>query len=378
MIVVVALLSLALDAPVDPASAPTTPAPAASTVAPIPPAALGKPVAGFAYTLDHSSADERDQLDRYLADLKGQQLSEDVLDKVRIRLAAVRKYNAVACAASADALITCTLARARILRDVKITGLPLAILETDVRKRVFLKPGEPLDDEDNTGKSRLSRQKQRIEELLDREGFMGANVGAHPHKADQPGEYDVIISVSGGAFVRVRRVVLKSFGPLSQRELRDSFGRMCLTSDGLLDGVFIGNLTSCFNRRRLQSTVESFVDQMHALGYPEARLHATPRFVDPKHSEDTDCALSPQEMDKLAAHGLKPAPQCVDLLIDVEPGTKVTARFELEHHPGDPVQKRIVPTDDLFPSTFLWVRETFLEPISRVLQLLSRAPPSAA
>src|SRR5204862_304372 len=52
--------------------------------------------------------------------------------------------------------------RARVLREVRVEGLPLAILETDLMKRVFLRTGEPLDeDEAVVDEAAAERQRKR-------------------------------------------------------------------------------------------------------------------------------------------------------------------------------------------------------------------------
>jgi outer membrane protein assembly factor BamA len=342
---------------------------------PIPPGAIGKKVHGVHFNLPEMSREEEVELLAYLEDFNGKPLTPDVLDLVTKRLAAVRKFKQVQCRVRAEdaegetALLTCDIVRARVLHKVRVTGLPAAILESDVMKRVFLKPGEPLDEDDNTGKTRLVRQTQRIEEFLDREGFIGAAVSHPVTRSEVAGEWNVEFQVHGGSFVRVRHVILKAVGPLSQRELDDAFGSMCFTSEGLLDGLFMGNLTSCFNRRRLQATTEHFLDVLHGAGWPEARIRVQPQLVDPARADDTACARTPKEIEDDKNRGLKPAPRCVDLLVEVQQGTKVIARFHTA-----PDERNIAKV----PSLFLPVYETIFEPVSRWGQLLARAPPSSA
>ncbi len=337
------------------------------------PGARGGTVAGFRYKAERLSAGEREQLDRFLADLVGNPLDATVVDEAQARLDAVRRYRRARCAEAGDGIVQCTLWRARVLREVKIEGLPRALLESDVRKRIFLKPGEPLDEEEAGGRSRLVRQRQRIEEYLDREGFMGARVRLLVRRAKEPGEYNVTVRVRGGAFVDVHRVDLRRWEPLSQRQLQEAFGHMCLTSEGALDGFFMGLRTACFNKRRLQATIEHFTDVLHARGYPEARIRVTPQFVDPAHADVAKCALSGKDLQSYKNHGLKPPPQCVNLVVDVEAGTQVTVRFHVQ-----PGEKPIAETPVLFESSVLWLRETFAEPFSRLFQIIADAPPNRA
>lgn len=350
-------------------------------------------VRAIAFKLGDIDLDEEESLQRYLADLLGKPATRAALDEAEARLAALRRYERARCSVYGNGSVVCDVWRARVLREVTVEGLPVAILETDLMKRVFLRPGEPLDEEEAlaTGKvapvddssatrpreraaSRLLRQRQRVEDFLEREGFVGAEVRLLVKKAGTRGEHDVIIRVRGGSFVHVRRVELASFGPLSQRDLIESFGRMCFTPEGILDGVFLNNWTSCFNKRRLQATLDRFSRELHGLGYPEARIRAEPVFIDPARSEDESCADTPRDRERLEESGLKPPPHCVDIVVHVDAGPKVLVRF----HVNEDVDRPVVETRGFLGGTVLWLRETFLEPFSRAAQIASGAPVATA
>ena len=142
-------------------------------------------------------------------------------------------------------------------------------------------------------------------------------------------EHDVVIRVRGGSFVRVRRVDLASFGPLSQLRLQAAFGHMCLTSEGFLDGIVAGNLLSCFNRRRLQATIDELTVELHDAGYPEARIRVDTLRVDPATTDDPDCAQTPLAVGEALDRGLQPEPRCVDLRVHVDAGPRLTARVHV-------------------------------------------------
>jgi outer membrane protein assembly factor BamA len=251
-------------------------------------------------------------------------------------------------------------------------GLPLAILENELRKRVLLRPGEPIDDDDVLGRGRIARQRQRIEDFLEREGYIGARVIIDVGEPDENGEVDVRVKVGGGSFVRVRRVIIQGFGPLSQNRLRDAFSSMCLTPEGLIDGVFIGNIKSCFNRRRLQSTIDQFTSELREAGYPEARIRVTPTFIDAKARNDIDgCAFNTDQIREMTRAQLPIPPRCVDLTVDVVPGRNIVTRFHLE-------DGELVRYPPGLEGTGRWLRETFGEPGSRTWQLTFDNPVSSA
>lgn len=317
--------------------------------------------------------DERQRLMRYLEDLRGVPMEDAALRRVEQRLTALPRYRKATCRADGT-IARCDVLRARVLREVRVDGLPLAILESDLKKRVFLKPGEALEGADDpSGKSRLQRQRARILDFLEREGYLGADVRLLLPRVNAKSEHDVIIRVRGGSFVRVRRVDLASWGPLSQQKLERAFSRMCLTSEGFLDGIAVGNLTSCYNRRRLQATIDELTLELRDAGYPEARLRVDTVPVDPAHTDDTSCAQTPLAVQEAQERGLKPEPRCVDLRVTVDAGPRLTARVH-----GAPGDRALVEVPALFPDTLLWARETFYEPALRALQVLIDAPPQSA
>lgn len=317
--------------------------------------------------------DERSRLLRYLGDLRGLPNDEALLRRIEQRLMALPRYRKVTCRAD-GAVARCDVLRARVLHRVRVQGLPLAILESDLRKRVFLKPGEAIEGEDDpTGKSRLQRQRARIIDFLEREGYLGADVRLLLPRVNTKGEHDVVIRVRGGSFVRVRRVDIASSGPLGQGRLRDLFERMCLTSEGMLDGIVSGNLVSCYNRRRVQATVDELTRELRDDGFPEARVRVETLPVDPATTDDPDCAQTPMAVSHALDRGLRPEPRCVDLRVHVDAGPHLEARIHLAA--GD---RPLVEMPPVFPDTVLWARETLYEPLVRGLQLLVDAPPDTA
>lgn len=334
-------------------------------------------------SLSNPHEGELERLESYLRDVLLQPATQATVVDVVGRLDRLQRYKKPICRIerldAGRAVMACSLRRTRVVRQVLVetrdvvdidgvnAGLPLAILENDLKKRVLLRPGEPLDDESG-GRNRIARQRNRIEDFLEREGYYGAQVRIDAIKvgdADEDNEVDVVIRVLGGSFVKVRRVNLVDFGPLSQQRLQESFGAMCLSGEGLLDGVFMGNLTSCFNRRRLQATTDRFTQDLKDMGYPEGRLRVTPVFVDARarNNVDPECVLGVDEVKALTKQKLPLPPLCVDLDVEVIAGNHVITRFHLEE-----ANQPLVDDPPILEGTMRFLRETFLEPLSRLWQ----------
>ncbi|MDP2339864.1 MAG: POTRA domain-containing protein [Deltaproteobacteria bacterium] len=369
-------------------------APAVPDDAVVPAAPLGgvPVIAELRLSLSNPNEGELQRLEGFLRDVLLRPADHRAVDDVVARLDRLQRYKKPICRLSRidedRSVMACTLRRTRVVNRVVVetrevvsldganTGLPLAILENDLKKRVLLRPGEPLDDESG-GRSRVAKQRARIEDFLEREGYYGAQVRIVTRAVnddDGDNDVDVVIRVLGGSFVKVRRVNLVNFGPLSQRKLEEAYGAMCANGEGLLDGVFVWNITSCFNRRRLQATTDRFVNELRELGYPEARLRVTEEFVDPRShgkkadddrvvDDDDDCLLSLDSVRDLGKSHLPLPPKCVDLNVEVIAGKNVVTRFHLEdaHQP-------IIDDPGFAAGTARFIRETFTEPLSRFWQ----------
>ena len=351
--------------------------------------------------------DEIERLEAYLEGIIGAPAGPTLITEVSRRLDLLGRYATPMCRSELvddkQVAVSCTIKRARVVRRVRFDtdaslpvgdgvadGLPLAILQNELKKRIVLRPGEPIDDDDALGRGRIARQRSRIEDFLEREGYYNAQVIVDVGEANARGEVDVDVRVRGGSWVRVRRIDVASFGPFSQRRLSEAFGRMCLNGEGLIDGVFVGNLTSCFNRRRLQATQEAFVSELHALGYPEGRLRVTPTFVDARAANNnTDCAISRQTLNALTKAHLQIPPRCVDLKVEVIAGRHVVSRFHIEEQDDSSVAAKddsshadedveLIRDPPIVGGTWRWLRQTFGEPTSRLWQLTFDSPVETA
>jgi outer membrane protein assembly factor BamA len=362
----------------------TPPAPEAA------PSTSGPRIEQLRLTLSDPKEGELDRLEGYLRDLLGRPATGATREEAVLRLDRLRRYQKALCRTenldAATAVLTCTLRRTRLIRSVTVetrdvvdldgvsAGLPLSILEAELKKRVLLRAGEPLDDE-SVGRTRIARQRARIEDFLEREGFYKAQVkvDVRPLGDDEEDGVDVVIRVVGGAFVDVRRVNVIAFGPLSQQRLMSAFSNMCASSEGWLDAAFLGRLGqealpfNCYNRRRQQATVDRFVVELKESGYPAARVRVTPTFIDPR-GDDPDCALGREAVAALTKKKLPLPPQCVDLDVEVIAGNHVTTRFHLED-----ARQPLVDNPPYLEGTARFARDAF-EAASRAWQLTFNNP----
>lgn len=277
--------------------------------------------------VDRPRAGEREQLARYLRDLAGAPAVEATADRAEQKLLRLSRYRSAVCRVSerdGGARLKCGLSRARTIRSVRIEGLPMQLLETDLRKRIFLRPGEVLDRADASGRDRVSRQRERIEEYLERQGFYGARVDVLTPPVSRTADVDVEVRIKGGSFVRVRRVEVEAWLPLDRSELKSKLAGMCSSAEGILGAFDTGEL-ACYTRDRLRELVERFERRVREKGFPEGRIQVQAEQVDPlsRPSSEGDCYASDEQKRRFAEDRLPVPPRCVDLKVRVRPGPRL-------------------------------------------------------
>jgi outer membrane protein assembly factor BamA/autotransporter translocation and assembly factor TamB len=280
--------------------------------------------------------DENAQLERFLDDLLGRKADEETARAAERRLVGLGRYKSAVCRIGPHAgnlRLKCGVARARTIRAVFVEGLPPTLLETDLRKRLFLRPGEALLKQGVGGRDRVSRQRKRVEQYLEREGFYGAKVEVRTPPVSRTADVDVVVRITGGSFVAVREVKIDGALPFSTADLRWRFGYMCAQTDGLLS-AYETLRWRCFTEARLSDTVERLEAELRERGFPEGRVLVRDELVDPGSTDDAECGVDDVKRAELKQKRLKVPPRCVDLNVRVLPGPRVVPSVALHRADG--------------------------------------------
>jgi outer membrane protein assembly factor BamA len=295
--------------------------------------------------LTAAGLDELGRLNRVLKRFVGQPVGPKTEGEAEIALMRVGAFASAVCKTAKRGRLICALNRARVVRRVRFDGLPAALLESELERRVFLRPGEPLRDRGKDTESRVTRQRKRIEDYLEREGYYGAKVDIRTVPVSRRGEVDVVVRVRKGSYVRVRAVQVERWGPLDKDKLRRRFAGMCGRSDAWVRAFETG-YTACFTRDQVRKNIVDLEDQLRDRGYPEARVVVEPTLVPPDLSRACgDPNATPKERAELPA-------RCVDLKIRVDAGPLLRPIFTLVRADGTVVtDPRYDPIADALQST---------------------------
>ncbi|MBL91582.1 MAG: hypothetical protein CMH56_07185 [Myxococcales bacterium] len=165
--------------------------------------------------------------------------------------------------------MTCGLTRSRTIRYIRTEGLPPSFLETDFRKRIFLKEGELIDQQEVSGRNRITRQRQRLEKYLESQGYFGSKVQVLTPPVPGSHAVDILVRITGGHFVSVRFVYQR--GDSTPFPFDDTFKKMCASVDMALETVGPQSI-SCFIPKLFKKVVKKTETKIRQLGYKRARL----------------------------------------------------------------------------------------------------------
>ncbi|RMG14226.1 MAG: hypothetical protein D6729_13995 [Deltaproteobacteria bacterium] len=160
--------------------------------------------------------------------------------------------------------LVCRLRPARMVRTVEIGGqIPFTVLEDDLQRRIFLRPGSILENEQET----LARQRKRLEAYMRRQGFFGTTVrmgtervgGAEPNEGVR-----LRAEVRPGRTVSLRRLKVQGRNPIPTTELV-----------GFLEhNQLLWFLPAPFQPERFEEDLRAIAAYLQTQGYPEARVTA--------------------------------------------------------------------------------------------------------
>jgi outer membrane protein assembly factor BamA len=209
-------------------------------------------------------------------------------------------FKAAACTAADDGdRLVCKLSPADIVRDVTIAGkVPFALLEEDVRRRIFLRPGVQLGD----GGPDVELQARRLRDYLVDEGYFDshARVRAYPVPGAEPNRgVEVVAALTPGERAWLRHIEVQGDQVLPMSKVDAEFRHR-----GFL---FIGTVR--FQPGQFRQDLTRLADLYHGSGWPEAR-------VDGDYRLDLPAAA-------------------VDVVLRVDAGPKLILRFTGNHASSD-------------------------------------------
>jgi outer membrane protein assembly factor BamA len=174
-------------------------------------------------------------------------------------------------------VMNCRVKPARIVHWVAFEGeIPKAVLAEDLRRRVFLRPGTLLLEEERES---LERQRRRLEDFLRREGYFGSVVRIRPVETEgaRPNQgVRLDAEVRPGRTVTLRNVEIHGDHPLERDEIVKR-----LTHYWLLWWLPVR-----FRPLQFEDDLEDITRLLHERGYPEARVTGDWRLDLPNEAVD--------------------------------------------------------------------------------------------
>lgn len=176
------------------------------------------------------------------------------------RLEATSLFESATCVIAAPKP-RCRVAPKRIVESVSIEGgLPFALLEVDLRRRVFLRTGTLLPDLDLS----LVKQGERLEAYLEREGYFGSKVSVRAERQGSDGlgdAYRLVVSVDAGWSGRLVGVRIEGDRVIGARE-----------AEALLRHDVFGIFSQRFRPEDFDPDLDRIRQRFRERGHPAARV----------------------------------------------------------------------------------------------------------
>ncbi|MBN2361152.1 MAG: hypothetical protein JXR83_16980, partial [Deltaproteobacteria bacterium] len=187
---------------------------------------MGSAIGEVEIEIDFPRPGEKQELQSWLGVERGSHVVPSRLHEIEERLLALGRYRAAICQLidrEAGVHLKCAVSTARTVKRIEYQGIPERILQAELAKRIFIRPGQRVDQDEVAGReTRLARQRKRIAEYLEREGVFGAKVDvvADPVAGD-PRAVDLVIKIDGGHALEVRRIDVVGAGPIAATEIEE-------------------------------------------------------------------------------------------------------------------------------------------------------------
>ena len=208
----------------------------------------------------------------------------------------------------------CSILSKRIINQIVIKGLPVALLEGEIKRKLPIQVGVVVDYDDSF-QDLLRLTKSRIETFLKKSGYYGAAIKIDIANAPRSLNLAVKINISDGVFVRVNDVVVSGNVPIRKRAIVNMYKRMCLTPGKIID-TLSSEPYSCFSHELERENTQSLQEKLAQMGFVQARIRITHNWIDAKNNDaPTSCRQgnSPSDISR-----------CVNLRVDIDKGPHVS------------------------------------------------------
>lgn len=206
--------------------------------------------------------------------------------------------------------LRCNILIKRTIRSINISGLPAALLEKGLRRKLPLQIGQTVSM-DKSFDNILKVIGNRVETYLRKNGYYGALVDVQSSFSKDDNGVSIFIHISGGNFAVVNKVKVIGTSPISKKAIRRSYKNMCFSFSKIIESVSIGTL-SCYSRGLERAVTTEYEEKLANLGYVQAGLRVSHSWLDPKDKKTPPYCKN------------STVPKCIDLKVDIELGVKVT------------------------------------------------------
>jgi len=222
--------------------------------------------------------DEIVEIKKYLEIAISHQKRGNWKSEAEKELAILKRYDSILCTDRND-LLSCNLHRYPIVRNVEFEGVPILILEKELKKHIPIRSGQIINNADTTFTQAIPRSENAIKSHLEREGVIDPKITTTIVPVPNVPASDILFTVESGRFLRVKDVHLNNEMPIDPEIFTGPFRRMCSNIRFAFEGILQGT-KACYNREIEREKIEDLEDTLSSLGYVESHVSVERQVID--------------------------------------------------------------------------------------------------
>lgn len=213
--------------------------------------------------------DETAEIQEYLKIAISHQERSNWKKEAEKELGILKRYDAIQCTDGSD--LTCNLHRFSIVRYIQFEGVPILILEKELKKHIPIRSGQIINTSDTSFAEAIKRSETAIKSYLDKEGVVDPEIKTTLVPVPSVPASDILFTVKSGRFLRVKDVYLNNELPIDPEIAKKPFRRMCSNIRFAFEGILQGT-KACYNYDIEREKIDDLEDTLASLGYVESHV----------------------------------------------------------------------------------------------------------
>lgn len=208
--------------------------------------------------------------------------------------------------------IICHLTRLNKISDIQFKGIPAALLQADLRKKLPLHKGDILPSSDAQINGIIKKTRERVKSYLHKNGYFSSFVKVSLHQIPKKPFATLKIEILKGFFRRIKQVEVIGAHNLRPARIQTTFKALCMSFQNLIRSIYIGSF-SCYSKGLIEDNIR-YLERLYAdKGFFQADIQVSHQFIPCKKNKEAQKS-------------------CVSLRVRIDEGPRV--KIQINIHDG--------------------------------------------